>query len=188
LKSSCAQCNQLSFPDVKGFAACRFPFSASESRTGSMITAVGGGSRAGVSAAIPSSIPDRRFAFSEMPSTSLVDPKEAVPVDSSRSSTLETWLVTVDEVIVGIMALHDTDIDQLYLDPQWRGRGIGDLLIAHAKSQRPEGLGLWTFQVNIPACRFYELHGFVEVTRTDGSRNEEHEPDIRLQWTPPAGD
>jgi GNAT superfamily N-acetyltransferase len=101
---------------------------------------------------------------------------------------LETWLVTVDEVIVGMMALHDTDIDQLYLDPQWRGRGIGDLLIAHAKSQRPEGLGLWTFQVNIPACRFYELHGFVEVTRTDGSRNEEHEPDIRLQWTPPAGD
>jgi hypothetical protein len=93
-----------------------------------MITAVGGGSRAGVSAAIPSSIPDRRFAFSEMPSTSLVDPKEAVPVDSSRSSTLETWLVTVDEVIVGMMALHDTDIDQLYLDPQCRGRGIGDLL------------------------------------------------------------
>ena len=43
------------------------------------------------------------------------------------------------------------------------------------------GDGLWAFRVNTPALRFYERHGFVEVTRTDGSRNEENEPDVRLE-------
>jgi ribosomal protein S18 acetylase RimI-like enzyme len=97
---------------------------------------------------------------------------------------LEAWVAIADDAVVGIMALDDADIDQLYLDPQWRGQGIGDLFVAHAKSRRPSGLGLWTFQVNTPACRFYERHGFVEVARTDGSRNEEREPDIRLEWNP----
>jgi GNAT superfamily N-acetyltransferase len=97
---------------------------------------------------------------------------------------LEAWVATADDAVVGIMALDATDIDQLYLDPQRRGQGIGDLFVAHAKSLRPSGLGLWTFQVNTPACRFYERHGFVEVARTDGSRNAEREPDIRLAWSP----
>ena len=90
--------------------------------------------------------------------------------------TLETWVAVADNSVVGMMALDETDIDQLYLDPQWRGRGIGDVFVAHAKFRRPTGLGLWAFQVNTPALRFYERYGFVEVTRTDGSRNEENEP------------
>lgn len=97
---------------------------------------------------------------------------------------LEAWVATAEDAVVGIMALDDTDIDQLYLDPQWRGQGIGDLLVAHAKSRRPSGLGLWTFQVNTPAGRFYERHGFIEVARTDGAGNEEREPDVRLEWNP----
>jgi ribosomal protein S18 acetylase RimI-like enzyme len=97
---------------------------------------------------------------------------------------LETWVVTADGAVVGVMALGDADIDQLYLDPGWRGQGLGDVLIAHAKSRRTTGLGLWTFQVNTPARRFYRRHGFIEVTRTDGSHNEEREPDVRLEWNP----
>jgi ribosomal protein S18 acetylase RimI-like enzyme len=45
-------------------------------------------------------------------------------------------------------------------------------------------LGLYAFQVNEPACRFYERHGFEVVDRNDGSRNEEREPDIRYAWRP----
>jgi hypothetical protein len=41
---------------------------------------------------------------------------------------------------------------------------------------------LWTFQKNAAAIRFYLAHGFREVERTDGSRNEEREPDILLEW------
>lgn len=53
-----------------------------------------------------------------------------------------------------------------------------------AKKRHPDGLQLWTFQVNGPAQRFYERHGFIAVERTDGSGDEQHEPDIRYVWRP----
>lgn len=96
----------------------------------------------------------------------------------------ETWIVTLGDEIAGMMSIVDGDIDQLYLDPARRGQGLGDRCIAHAKSRRPDGLGLWTFQVNAPAIRFYERHGFQETQRTDGSHNEEREPDVRMEWHP----
>ncbi|CAM5305129.1 GNAT family N-acetyltransferase [Streptomyces hirsutus] len=73
---------------------------------------------------------------------------------------------------------------QLYLAPEWRGRGLGDRFVALAKERRPGGLSLWTFQVNGPAHRFYERHGFEAVEWTDGSRNEAREPDMRFVWRP----
>ncbi|WP_327358295.1 GNAT family N-acetyltransferase [Streptomyces sp. NBC_01304] len=96
----------------------------------------------------------------------------------------ETWVATVEGAVVGLMVLDGADLEQLYLDPPWRGHGIGDRLVELAKQRRPAGLALWTFQVNAPACRFYERHGFVEAERTDGRRNEEREPDVRYVWRP----
>jgi ribosomal protein S18 acetylase RimI-like enzyme len=96
----------------------------------------------------------------------------------------ETWVICVDGEIAGMLALQGDEIDQLYLAPQRRGQGLGDQLVAQAKSRRPRGLRLWTFQVNAAAVSFYRRHGFRETTRTDGSQNEEHEPDIRMEWDP----
>ncbi len=96
----------------------------------------------------------------------------------------ETWVAVAGTAVVGLMALTDGWIDQLYLDPSWRGRGIGDRFVELAKRRYPDGLQLWTFQVNAPAQRFYERHGFVAVERTDGAGNEEHEPDVRYEWRP----
>ncbi|EJO89542.1 hypothetical protein MCOL_V205115 [Mycobacterium colombiense CECT 3035] len=36
------------------------------------------------------------------------------------------------------------------------------------------------FQINTTAQRFYLRHGFIEADRTNGIRDEEHQPDIRL--------
>ncbi|MCY7298820.1 MAG: GNAT family N-acetyltransferase, partial [Ilumatobacteraceae bacterium] len=66
----------------------------------------------------------------------------------------------------------------------WMGRGLGDKLMKLAKERSPEGLQLWTFQVNEPARRFYERHGFVVEQLTDGAGNEERAPDIRFVWRP----
>ena len=41
---------------------------------------------------------------------------------------------------------------------------------------------LWVFESNRRAQAFYERHGFVAVERTDGTGNEEQEPDIRYAW------
>jgi GNAT superfamily N-acetyltransferase len=94
----------------------------------------------------------------------------------------DTWVAVVDGAVVGVLALSEGWIDQLYLDPAWRGRGIGDRFVALAQQRQPAGLQLWTFQVNEAACRFYERHGFVAVERTTGEGNEEREPDVRYVW------
>jgi GNAT superfamily N-acetyltransferase len=97
----------------------------------------------------------------------------------------EVWVaVAPDGTVVGLMALSDEMLDQLYLAPGWTGRGIGSRFVALARERRPEGLDLYTFQVNAGARRFYERNGFVEVARGDGSGNEEGQPDIRYAWRP----
>ncbi|MET7618234.1 GNAT family N-acetyltransferase [Streptomyces sp. NPDC005408] len=96
----------------------------------------------------------------------------------------ETWVAVAQGSVIGLMVLDGGELEQLYLDPSWRGRGLGDRFVDLAKQQRPGGLGLWTFQVNEPAQRFYERHGFVVVERTDGQHNEEREPDVRYAWRP----
>jgi GNAT superfamily N-acetyltransferase len=99
--------------------------------------------------------------------------------------TEEVWIVTDrDAAVVAMMALSSEMLDQLYVLPAWTGRGIGSRLIELAKSRRPRGLDLYTFQVNAGARRFYERHGFVEVARGDGSDNEERQPDLRYAWRP----
>ncbi|MCX5297441.1 GNAT family N-acetyltransferase [Streptomyces sp. NBC_00193] len=96
----------------------------------------------------------------------------------------ETWVAEADGFVVGLLVLDGEELEQLYLDPPWRGTGLGDRFMALAKEKRPDGLSLWTFQVNGPAHRFYERHGFIAVERTDGIRNEEREPDVRYVWQP----
>ena len=75
-------------------------------------------------------------------------------------------------------------IEQLYVAPDRLGQGIGSRLVDLAKTRSPDGLTLWTFQVNERARRFYERHGFVAVELTDGSGNEERQPDVRYEWKP----
>jgi putative acetyltransferase len=92
------------------------------------------------------------------------------------------WAAVRDLEIVGIIAFRPTWVDQLYVLPPMQGRGIGSSLLRIAQANE-RSLDLWTFQRNAPARRFYEAHGFVLVRETDGSGNEEREPDILYRWT-----
>ena len=99
----------------------------------------------------------------------------------------EVWVAVAPEgSLAAMMALTDEMVDQLYVAPGWTARGIGSRLIGLAKSRRPNGLDLHTFQVNRGARRFYERHGFVEVASSNGSQNEERQPDVRYAWRPAA--
>ena len=86
--------------------------------------------------------------------------------------------------VVGFAAIADGWLEHLYLAPGWTGRGIGTDLLTIARTRCPAGLQLWTFQVNAGARRFYEREGFRAVESTDGSANEEREPDVRYVWNP----
>jgi GNAT superfamily N-acetyltransferase len=85
---------------------------------------------------------------------------------------------------LGVLVLDADWIDQLYVDPDVTGAGLGSRFVELAKARRPERLQLWTFQSNTGAQRFYRRHGFVEAERTDGSGNEEKAPDVRFTWQP----
>jgi GNAT superfamily N-acetyltransferase len=96
----------------------------------------------------------------------------------------DVWVAEEGGLVLGYLALHDDFIAQLYLRPgHWR-RGIGATLMRHAKRLRPDGLRLWCFQVNTAARAFYAAQDFVAVEFTDGSGNEEQEPDILFAWRP----
>ncbi|GAB3947581.1 GNAT family N-acetyltransferase [Kribbella albertanoniae] len=94
----------------------------------------------------------------------------------------QTWVGLDDGRIVAVLTLDGDDLDQLYVDPELAGRGIGSTLVDLAKDLRPGGLALWTFQTNLNAQAFYRSHGFTEVRRTDGAANEERAPDVRMVW------
>ena len=95
--------------------------------------------------------------------------------------TCRVWGRFDGDELCGIMAFRDGWIEQLYVLPAAHGRGIGTELLEVAKSAS-ERLELWTFQRNEPARRFYEARGFTLAAQTDGSRNEEKEPDARYVW------
>lgn len=96
----------------------------------------------------------------------------------------ETWIAVDGESVLGVLTLDHDFLDQLYVASSAQRSGIGSLLVALAKRQRPQGLQLWAFASNLPAQAFYEKHGFIETERTDGANNEERAPDIRYVWRP----
>jgi len=59
-------------------------------------------------------------------------------------------------------------LEDMIIDPAWRAKGIGALLIEHVcRWAREEGYGratLLTDGDNIPAQHFYEAHGFIRST------------------------
>ena len=96
----------------------------------------------------------------------------------------EVWVAEVDGDVVGVMAVDEQWLDDLYVTPDHAGQGVGSALLDLAKALRPDGFELWVFEVNAPARRFYERHGLVLLERTDGDGNEERAPDLRYGWRP----
>ena len=94
----------------------------------------------------------------------------------------ELWGAFDSDAMIGIIAFRTDWIDQLYVLPSSQRRGAGTELLQVAQRSVP-CLHLWTFQRNAPARRFYEKHGFVSIKETDGSANEEKEPDALYLWT-----
>ena len=72
----------------------------------------------------------------------------------------------------------------LYVAPSAQGAGVGSAPFAHSMAVQPNGFDLWVFQRNTRALDFYVRYDCVEVRRTDGADNEEHEPDVLLRWSP----
>jgi GNAT superfamily N-acetyltransferase len=93
----------------------------------------------------------------------------------------EVWVAQA-AAIDGFIAFRAGWIDHLYVRPGHQRRGVGRAMLARAM-QTHSPLRLWTFQQNTPALAFYAAHGFREIERTEGTGNEEREPDVLLKWS-----
>ena len=93
----------------------------------------------------------------------------------------EVWGALEGDALVGFMALRAPWIHQLYVLPNYQRQGVGSALITLAQANSAR-LTLWTFQRNTGARRFYEAHHFRPGHETDGSENQEREPDVLYEW------
>ncbi len=94
----------------------------------------------------------------------------------------ETWVAEVAGVPVGYARTTAGWLDDLYVQPAHQGAGVGAALLDLVAARQPQGFCLWVFESNLPAREFYTRRGLVELEHTDGSANEEGEPDVRMAW------
>jgi len=91
------------------------------------------------------------------------------------------WVYEINEEVIGFIAMDETLIDRLYIDPRNQSNGIGSKLIKHAKDLSPEGLILKTHVQNTRARSFYEKRGFKPVA-FGLSPPPESMPDVEYHW------
>ncbi len=115
--------------------------------------------------------PDEDVAYFRGQLTSSSGLGVAVPTADVADST---------SALAGFAIVRPGWLDHLYVEPDRRGQGIGGALLDAAREEVTGDLELWVFARNTPALAFYAWHGAIEVARTDGSGNEEREPDLRL--------
>jgi ribosomal protein S18 acetylase RimI-like enzyme len=91
-----------------------------------------------------------------------------------------TWVATIQEQVVGFLVLNDRIIEQIFVAVEMQSKGVGTVLLNHAKTLHPEGLRLTTLQKNELARHFYEKHGF--VAGTIGVNSVNGQPNIEYCW------
>ena len=108
---------------------------------------------------------------------------------SELYESLRDFYVSVEgDKLLGTAALHIVwdnlaEVRSVAVSEDAGRKGIGSLLLAHARALSPEGLWLYTLQVNLNARTFYEKHGF-KIAELGISPPPESEPDIKYIWKP----
>jgi len=87
--------------------------------------------------------------------------------------------------LLGFAAANRDWLEQLWVNPEDQGRGVGRRLLVDAQQASGGYLALHVFTCNEQARRFYQATGFVLTSQSDGSGNEEREPDCTYTWSAP---
>ena len=93
----------------------------------------------------------------------------------------DVWIGELEGEPVAFMAIAGDLIDQLYVSPDYQRRGLGKVLLEHARSLSPEHLWLYTLQINTDGRAFYEKNGF-RIVKLGVSPAPESEPDVEYHW------
>jgi len=106
--------------------------------------------------------------------------------EDERTEIVERWLPSAetnvyeaDGRVVGFIALIGNEVGAIFVDPDHQGRGIGRVLMDHARRSRPF-LELDVFEANGIGRRFYDAYGFQVVDRHVNDRTGHFELRLRL--------
>lgn len=110
-------------------------------------------------------------------------PEMRARIDDDAAKGCVFTVATVDDCVVGMLATFPGKLDQLFLSPQWKGRGAGKALFAEAKRQMPGGFTLWANTANDRARAFYERRGM--TLQSVGPRPDKPEQIVaHYRWSP----
>jgi GNAT superfamily N-acetyltransferase len=98
--------------------------------------------------------------------------------DALELSGPASRVAVVEGRVVGFTTLVGAELEDLFVDPDWTGRGIGRALVVDAIAvARAEGLERIEVTANLHALGFYEKVGFV----ADGAAETSFGPAVRMQ-------
>lgn len=127
----------------------------------------------------------RRAAMPWLPV--LHTPDEDLAFFESEIESSTGWGLFEEGRLIGFALARDGWLNHLYVEPDHRGGGVGTALLSRVLEGSPSGVDLWAFARNEAALAFYAHRGFEVVERSDGSANEEREPDVRMRHAPVVG-
>lgn len=84
--------------------------------------------------------------------------------------------------IAAYLSFSEGRVFALYIDPDFRGQGLGRTLLDRVKQRHPDRVELTVFEPNFAARRFYEREGFAEVPEGRDETAEEGVPILLMRW------
>lgn len=105
------------------------------------------------------------FSFNELQVINLIEEYR------NNLTLIENMLVYDDVIIKGVINRNyrdnDVEICEFYVEPFFKGNGIGKELIQQAilesKANKRNKIFLWVVEDNVAARKFYESNGFVKT-------------------------
>ncbi len=114
-------------------------------------------------------------------------PSDRVAIEAEVAAFLPqapAWLATdPDDRAIGFMLIDGTHMEALFIDPAWRGQGIGRRLVDHALSLHPT-LTTDVNEQNAQAIGFYEAMRFARTGRSPQDGQGRPYPLIHLRYAP----
>lgn len=101
----------------------------------------------------------------------------------------EMFVMESDGRMVGFGHATQGEVQAVFVDPGWAGRGVGSALLEHALRLAERGHeGPIQLKSTLNAVGFYEAHGFVEVGATELDKHGMALPFVLMErrWVPPA--